>query len=231
MTRGGKSSRGEGASCRAEEVGVWDDLQKSVSKCATENKKRMLHENSKLLTFSCLDPTATCGCASARRPCAAPRPDPCLCPALGRGLCPCNHACRGTGSDFCAYDCAYHGGHNRHRCHVDGFCGRLRHHCGWSGALLTVHRRPFDAGGTGKHLGESSLIQRAFAGKRFFLLANCRIATNFCTGSESGNGYYRAGISRGPHGQGASAHPTERRAPASGKLHTRLQCFVCRRAV
>jgi len=89
-----------------------------------------------------------------------------------------------------------------------------------------VHRRPFDAGGTGKHLGESSLIQRAFAGKRFFLLANFRIATNSCTGSESGNGYYRAGISRGPHGQGAGAHPTERRAPASGKLHTRLQCFV-----
>jgi hypothetical protein len=43
---------------------------------------------------------------------------------------------------------------------------------------LTVRRRPFDAGGTGKHLGESSLIQRAFAGKRFFLLANTCQSSN-----------------------------------------------------
>jgi hypothetical protein len=50
-------------------------------------------------------------------------------------------------TDFSAYGCAYHGGHSHHRCLADDFCGHLRRHCGWIGALSKVRRpRPFGEG-------------------------------------------------------------------------------------
>ena len=159
MTRGGKSSRGEGPSCRAEEDEVCDDLQRRVSTGAsalTTQAAQSMHDNTERPTSSRLDPTATCGCANARRLCAAHHPDPfpfpfpfpCPCPCL----CLCSRACQERGSGFSA-GCAYHGGHNHHRCHVDGFCRRLRRRCGWSDAPSTERRRPFGAG-TGRQLAQ-----------------------------------------------------------------------------